>query len=91
MVSSRVVSALINVLATIQLDDDLGGDTDEIANVESDLMLAMEFETAELATPKVIPQEPLGIGGILPHVANVSEHGRSTTPKMGVNMKRIQP
>ena len=75
MVSPRVIGALVYVLAAIQLDDDLGCDTDEIANVESDLMLATEFESAKLATPQMIPQEPFAIGGILPHVANVVEHG----------------
>jgi len=62
------------MLASVQLDDDRRFDASEVANVEADLILAAEFESAKLAATQVSPKHALGVGLSSSQVSDVSKH-----------------
>ncbi len=74
IVSSRVVSDLSYMLTSVQLDDDRCFDASEIANIQADLMLAAEFESAELAATQASPKHALGVGLSSPQVSDASKY-----------------
>ena len=57
-----IVSSLIEVLTTIEFDDDLGLRTDEIDNVAGNGNPALKPKPFELSSAQVPPEQPLGIG-----------------------------
>ena len=57
-----IVFACIQVLSTIELDDELRRDTDKIHDVFSDRVLATEFMIRQMLVSEVMPQATFGIG-----------------------------
>lgn len=57
---------LMDVLTTVGLDNQPFLEADKISDKTTDLSLAPKFQPIELSGFQVLPQKPLGIGGISP-------------------------
>ena len=64
-ISLRIVVRLLDMLASIQLDDDMRLDTREIADVWTDRVLSAKFEAGQLPSTEPIPEQVLGMGRVL--------------------------
>jgi hypothetical protein len=60
--SPLVVSSLLDMLTTIQLDDQLQLMTQEVGNVTCYRDLSSELKTTQLLQSKMLPEAALGIG-----------------------------
>ena len=76
-IAARVVRRPIDMLTSIQFDDDRCLDADEVADVEPDRMLTAEPESAQSTATQMAPETTLGIGRILPEIADMAKHGRT--------------
>ena len=74
MIAPGVVRDLCRVLAAIELDDDRRFQTDEVTDVEADLMLAAEFDVGDLTTPQASPKQALGRSGIVSELTDVTAY-----------------
>jgi hypothetical protein len=54
----------LEVLATIDLDDQLGFEAGEVGEEWSDGMLSAELEAGKLAVAQVAPDQPFCVGGL---------------------------
>ncbi len=86
-ISSRVVVGLFGVLAPIQLNDDGGLKTGEVANVRSHRMLTTKLEVSQLAPTQVSSQQSLRIGRVFAEGASKAKHP-SWCPIMRASMWR---
>ena len=64
-VATSIIVLLFDVLATVQLDDQLGFKTSEIADIGSERPLATKAKAIKLSPPQAAPEKSLGIGGVL--------------------------
>src|SRR4051794_2585619 len=64
-ITASIVIRVSDMLAAIELDDHLSLDADEVADVRTDRSLTSELVITELATSKLAPEQPLGIGRTL--------------------------
>jgi hypothetical protein len=76
-IAAIVVRHSIDMLASVQFDDDGSLDADEVTNVETDLMLPTKLEPAQLAAAQTTPEPTFGVGRILSEVADMAKHVRS--------------
>ena len=86
-----IIARLRHVLAAIELDDDRCFETNKIADVTTDLALAPELETVELASTQMLPQATFGFGSVFAEMASVVVHARRTSVLQGVTMVKQQP
>jgi len=56
IVAPSIVGSALNMLTSIQFDDDPALHRGEVADVEPNLMLSPKFETAKLSATKTAPQ-----------------------------------
>jgi hypothetical protein len=77
VIPSRVIRHLLDVLASVQLNDNSGIGASEVADMEPDLMLSAEFESAQLATAQAVPEETFGLCRVSAEVANMAAHAVS--------------
>jgi len=73
-VSPSIVGKAPSVLTAVKLYDQPALERDEVANVESDLVLSAELETSQLPPPKAAPQETFGVSLVSPEGTAVFEH-----------------
>ena len=64
-----VCIGLLDMLPTIQLDDQLGFRANEIRDVASDWDLSSEFEPCHLVQSQMPPKMPFGIGQLISQFA----------------------
>ena len=74
MVPTGIVKRLIGVLAAIQFHDDRAVETSEVTDVETNLMLAAEFEATELTTAQATPEEAFDFRWTCSKTTSVSPH-----------------
>jgi hypothetical protein len=82
-VPPSIVGRALNVLTTVQFDDDPTVQRGEVANIESDLMLSAELETADLSAPQTAPEQALRVGLVFSESAHMLEHARIWSWKRG--------
>jgi len=81
------------MLPTVELDDQMVLETDEVREVRADRVLAAEPEAANLPVAEVSPQSSLGVGRMKSKVAGeaallVVESHRHSLPADGGTAKR---
>ena len=90
-VAARIVGRSLNMLRTVQFDDDATIDAGKVTDIEADLVLPAKLETRDLSPAHPAPQAPLGVGHVSPKVANVLEHAASGARGSGANVAETQP
>jgi hypothetical protein len=73
-----VVSLLLQVLPTIQLDNQPRFDAGEIGDIPRNGMLTPEFESAEIASTQEPPKMAFGIGKVAAQGAGIRPDSRTT-------------
>ncbi len=68
MVSGRIVVALLEVLATVYLDDEPLFEAGKVDDVVSNWVLAAELLALELSAPEGLPEALLCVSGIATEV-----------------------
>jgi hypothetical protein len=71
-----VVGRTFEMLTAIQFDDEPPIERGEVADVEADLVLSAELETADLAATETAPEESFGICLAVTKIADVAKHAR---------------
>jgi hypothetical protein len=74
IVTAFVVRQLLGMLAAIQFDDDSAVERNEVADVEPDLVLATELESAHLASSQAAPEKAFGVGEVSSEFADTAAH-----------------
>jgi len=86
-----IVARLSHMLAAVQFDNDRRLEANEVTDVTTDLALAPELETVELASTQMLPQAAFGFGSVFAEMASVVVHARRTPTLQGVTMVEQQP
>jgi hypothetical protein len=74
VVAMLIVGYLLCMLASIQLDNDRGLETDEITDVRAERPLSPEFESAQSASAQMIPKTLFGFRQVFAERAGKAIH-----------------
>jgi hypothetical protein len=80
---------LFDVLASVQLDNDVGLETSKVTDIGSKRVLAAKLEAVHLPAPQTTPKETFGIGGALAEVSRKAEHLCIGSCSIGTNEARL--
>jgi hypothetical protein len=73
-VSMKVLRSLIEMLTSIQLNDDLGFDTDKVADIDTNWVLSPELVAVPLPSPQMTPKATFSLSLVLSQLASEVNH-----------------
>jgi hypothetical protein len=76
VVASRIVSLSIDVLASVEFDNDRAVQTGKVSNVEANLVLSPKLESSQLSSAQATPEEALGVRQLFPQASHMALHDK---------------
>jgi hypothetical protein len=74
IITSGIIGLLFDVLAAVEFDDDQAIQAGEVADVETDLMLAAKLETRQLSSAQATPEETFRICQVSSQASDMALH-----------------